>query len=99
MTMCTPVPWTAQLIAAERSPSVISLILAPVARTSAMSSAWRGRSRMMTVMSCVFRPRESATRPTFSAGGRVMSTLPAAPRADAQLLEIRVRRVDEPAPL
>ena len=52
---------TAQLIAAERSPSEMSLIRAPAARTSAMSASWRGRSRITTVMSPTFRrgPRRS----------------------------------------
>ena len=38
-TAWTPVPWTAQAIAAERSPSVMSLMRAPVARTSSTSSS------------------------------------------------------------
>jgi hypothetical protein len=72
------VPWTAQLIAADRSPSLISLIRAPVERTSAIRSACRGRSRMMIVMSDVFRRSASAIRWQFSDGDAVMSTAPAA---------------------
>ena len=78
MTAWTPVPWTAHEIAADTSPSLISLIRAPVVRTSAMRSAWRGRSRMITVMSVTRRRSASAIRWQFSAGDRVMSTHPAA---------------------
>ena len=77
MTAWTPVPETAHEIAAERSPSLISLIRAPAARTSAMSASWRGRSRITTVMSLTPRPSAAAIRRRFSAGGAVMSTLPA----------------------
>jgi hypothetical protein len=38
MTAWTPVPDTAHEIAADRSPSLISLIRAPAARTSAISA-------------------------------------------------------------
>ncbi len=78
ITAWTPVPWTAHEIAADRSPSLMSLMRAPVERTSAISDSWRGRSRMMTVMSCTRRRSASAIRWQFSAGGRVMSTPPAA---------------------
>jgi hypothetical protein len=77
MTAWTPVPETAQEIAADRSPSLISLIRAPAARTAATSSACRGRSRMTTVMSLTPRPRAPAIRRRFSAGVAAMSTLPA----------------------
>ena len=78
ITAWMPVPWTAQLIAADTSPSLISLIRAPVPRTSAIRSSWRGRSRMTTVMSVTLRRSASAIRWQFSAAGFVMSTQPAA---------------------
>ena len=77
ITPCTPVPETAQLMAAERSPSEMSLMRAPVARISLMSDSCRGRSRMTMVMSVTFRRSESAMRWTFSAGARLRSTWPA----------------------
>ena len=77
MTAWTPVPDTAHEIAAERSPSVMSLIRAPASRTSSISDSWRGRSRMTIVMSLTRRPSASAIRPMFSVGLSRMSTLPA----------------------
>ena len=74
MTAWTPVPETAHEIAADRSPSEMSLIRAPTARTSAISASCRGRSRMTTVMSPTFRPSASAIRWTFSVGLDAMST-------------------------
>jgi hypothetical protein len=85
ITAWTPVPCTAQLIAADTSPSEMSLIRAPVPRTSAIRSAWRGRSRMITVMSETLRRSASAIRWQFSAGGFVMSTQPAATGPTASL--------------
>ena len=79
MTAWTPVPETAHEIAADRSPSLMSLIRAPASRTSAISASWRGRSRMTTVMSrdlAAERPRD-ARRGSRSGSSR-MSTWPAA---------------------
>ena len=90
ITAWTPVPDTAQLIAADRSPSPMSLIRAPAARTSAMRSSWRGRSRMTTVMSLTFRRSASAIRPRFSVGLNADIDLARRDRPDAQLLEVRV---------
>ncbi len=78
ITACTPVPLTAALIAPDRSPSLMSLMRAPAWRTCSIRSAWRGRSRMTTVMSRDERPSASAMMAMFALGGRVMSTLPAA---------------------
>ena len=78
ITAWTPVPETAHEIAADRSPSPISLIRAPAARTSAISASCRGRSRMTTVMSEMRRPSALAIRPRFSVGDSRMSTAPAA---------------------
>src|SRR5258705_8528617 len=78
ITAWTPVPETAVEIAAERSPSLMSWIRAPAARTSAISASWRGRSRITTVMSATFRPSAAAIRCRFSVGLSRMSTLPAA---------------------
>ena len=47
----TPASGHAVAIAPKMSPSPISLMRAPLARTSAMSSSWRGRSRITTVRS------------------------------------------------
>ena len=69
---------TAHEIAADRSPSLISLIRAPAPRTSSINASWRGRSRITTVMSFTCRPSASAIRPRFSLGRSRMSTLPAA---------------------
>ena len=77
----------------------MSWIRAPAARTSAMRSSCRGRSRMTTVMSLTRRPRASAIRPRFSVGLTVMSTLPAAPGPTHKLLEVGVRRVRQTAGL
>ena len=78
MTAWTPVPDTAQEIAADRSPSPMSLIRAPASRTSAISASWRGRSRITTVMSLTLRPRADAIARRFSVGVWRMSTRPAA---------------------
>jgi len=59
---------SAQWITPATSPSVISRIAAPVERTSAISSSWRGRSRMHTVMSSSRQPRARARARTRSAG-------------------------------
>ena len=99
ITAWTPVPWTAHEIAAETSPSEISLIRAPVPRTSAISASWRGRSRMITVMSLTFRRSASAIR-WHVLGGRPRDVDAAGgDRSDGQLLEVRVRGVGEPARL
>ena len=88
------VPWTAVLIAADTSPSEISLIRAPVWRTSSISSAWRGRSRMITVMS--WSPAERlAIEWTFSRRNPDVD-LARCDRTDAELFEIGVRRVESP---
>jgi hypothetical protein len=78
ITAWTPVPDTAHEMAAERSPSLMSLMRAPALRTSAIKDSCRGRSRITTVMSDTLRPSASAMRPTFSVGVSRMSTLPAA---------------------
>ena len=73
-----PVPSRAAMIAPATSPSVISLIRAPAARTSAMSCSCRGRSRMTTVTSCVEQPLARATARMLSLGVASMSTTSAA---------------------
>ena len=99
MTAWTPVPETAHEIAADRSPSPMSLIRAPASRTSAMRSSWRGRSRMTTVMSRTRRPSASAIRPRFSVGALADVDLARDDRPDAQLLHVRVRGVGQAAGL
>ncbi len=66
------------MIAPATSPSVMSLIRAPAARTCSMSSACRGRSRMTTVMSCGEQALARATAAMLAAGGALTSTIPAA---------------------
>src|SRR6266508_502775 len=78
MTACSPVPATATEMAAMRSPSSMSLMRAPLARTSATSFSWRGRSRITTVRSWTSRSSESAMIFRFSATLRSRSTLPLA---------------------
>ena len=51
----------------------------PAENVARIAEALGRRTQDITVMSPVFRPSASATSRTFSAGGRVMSTLPAAP--------------------
>ena len=99
ITAWTPVPETAHEIAADRSPSPMSLIRAPACRTSAMRASWRGRSRMTTVMSPTRRPSALAMRRRFSVGLSRMSTLPRRHRPDAQLLHVGVRGMGQPARL
>ena len=65
-------------IAPATSPSVISRMRAPAARTSAMSFRCRGLSRMQTVISDAVALRILATRPMFSPIGAVMSIASAA---------------------
>ena len=65
-------------MAPATSPSVMSRIRAPVLRTSAMSSSWRGRSRMTTVRSRTEVPLALATASMLSLMGRVMSMAPTA---------------------
>ena len=71
-------PSRAAMIAPATSPSVISLIRAPVSRTSAIRSACRGRSRMITVTSCGEQCLARATAATLARGGASMSTASAA---------------------
>ena len=72
--MSVPEPGRHAEIAPATSPSVISRIRAPVARTSSISWACRGRSRMHTVMSGTDRPLTLATARMLSAIGAVMSS-------------------------
>ena len=81
-----PVPSRAAMIAPATSPSVIRWIRAPAARTSAISSACRGRSRMTTVTSCGEQPLALATAAMLAAGGASMSTMPAASGPVASLV-------------
>ncbi len=71
-------PSRAAMIAPATSPSVMSWIRAPAARTSVMRSACRGRSRMTTVTSCGEQPLALATLPMLCATGASMSTTSAA---------------------
>jgi hypothetical protein len=78
MTQWSPVPETAAEMAAERSPSPIKRIRAPVWRTSWISFLWRSRSRITTVMSSTWRFKLSATMRRLAAMGNSIRTLPAA---------------------
>ena len=100
ITAWTPVPETAQLIAADRSPSVMSLIRAPAARTSSISASWRGRSRMTTVMSLTLAAERRRRSGRGSRSGELADVdLAGGARPDAQLLEVRVRSVEQAAVL
>ena len=99
MTAWTPVPETAHEIAADRSPSPMSLIRAP-------GRADLGDQRLVARPLedddrdvADRRPSAAAIRRRFSVGLSRMSTLPAATGPDAQLLEVRVRGVDQAARL
>src|SRR5215471_15671592 len=70
----TPVPSRAAMIAPATSPSVMSWIRAPAARTSEISSACRGRSRMTTVTSCEEHALALATLAMLCATGASRST-------------------------
>ena len=65
-------------MAPATSPSVMRRIRAPVARTSAISVSWRGRSRMTTVRSRTEAPLALATASRLAAMGWVMSMAPTA---------------------
>jgi hypothetical protein len=65
-------------MAPATSPSVISRMRAPAARTEAMRSAWRGRSRMATARSGTEVPLALATAFRLSSMGAVMSITPTA---------------------
>ena len=71
-------PGCAAAIAGATSPSVISSTLASVARSAAIRSLCRSRSRTTTVTSLGLTPFAFATRLMFSAGGASMSTSSAA---------------------
>ena len=68
----------AATIAPATSPSVISRTRAPAARISPIISAWRGRSRIVTVTSSGRLPLAFATCRMFSATGASMSIASAA---------------------
>ncbi len=74
----TPVSGKQVAIAALTSPSPISLIRAPVARTSAISFSWRGRFRMITVRSSTYTPLRSAIARRFCEGLLFKSMAPLA---------------------
>src|SRR6266508_1334985 len=67
------VPRIAAEIDAVTSPSWISVIRAPEALISSISSCWRGRSSTIAVMSFGRRPNTSAIASMFSAIGRPRS--------------------------
>ena len=77
-TACTSVPAIGTDSEAMRSPSSMSLIRAPAARTSLMSFSCRGRSRMTMVRSLTSRFSDCAMAFRFSATGRSRSTFPLA---------------------
>jgi hypothetical protein len=49
ITACTPLPTTAAAMPADRSPSPMRRMRAPVARMSAISFSWRGRDQLLHV--------------------------------------------------
>ena len=73
-----PVSGRAAMMAPATSPSEMNLIIAPVARISSTSLAWRGRSRSTTVTSVALLPLALATWWMFSATGKRRSTTSAA---------------------
>ena len=67
---------SAQWITPATSPSLISATAAPVLRTAAMASAWRGRSSRMAVISEGFTPLAFASCMMFSSAGASRSMVP-----------------------
>ena len=76
--MSMPVSGRAAMMAPATSPSVMNLIIAPVARISSASCSWRGRSSRTTLTSSGRLPLALATAATFSATEARMSTTSAA---------------------
>ena len=80
------------------SPSPISMMRAPAARTLAISSAWRGRSRMQTTRSAI--SRLLGLRQVFQVVGRRLVEIDEVvgqSAADRDLVHVDVGRVEEPA--
>ena len=84
-------------MAAERSPSPISLIRAPVARMSAMSCAWRGRSSTVITRSSTSRLERRGDRAQVVGDRCIEIDRRATAVRHDQLLHVEVGRVQEPA--
>ncbi len=74
----TPASGQALAIAPYTSPSLMRRMRAPLARTSSISSAWRGRSRMTAVRSRTDSCFDFAIQRRFWVGLAVMSIAPTA---------------------
>jgi hypothetical protein len=79
------------------SPSVMSRIAAPVERTSRISSSWRGRSRMQTVMSSTSQPRARQRAHAFGRRHVQRHGVGRKTRPDRQLVHVDIGRVQERA--
>ena len=84
-----PAPGHAVEMAPATSPSGINRMRAPLRRTSAMSSSWRGRSRMTAVTSRTDSRLAAATARRLSVTERLMSHDPS--QALAVRLNSRVK--------
>ena len=74
ITAWTPLPITAAVMPADRSPSPIRRMRAPVARMSAISFSWRGRSSTITTRSSTRRPSDCAMARRLNRTGASRST-------------------------
>jgi len=96
ITAWTPDPTTAAAMPADKSPSPISRMRAPVARMSAISLSWRGRSRTVTTRSSTDRPRQP-DRPQVLVHRRVEADVVLRARADDQLVHVEIGGVQQPS--
>ncbi len=87
-----PVSGRAAMIAPATSPSLMNLIIAPVARMSATRLSWRGRSSSMTVTSSARLPLALATAAMLSRDGRLDVDDVGGLGAGDQLLHVEDRR-------
>ena len=97
ITAWTPLPDTAAAMPADRSPSPMRRMRAPVARMSAISFSWRGRSSTTTVSSSTCRPSARGDRPQVLAHRRVDVDEVLGAGADDQLLHVEIGRVQQAA--
>ena len=87
-------------ITPDTSPSPISMMRAPASRTLAISSAWRGRSRMQTTRSATSTFLALARSARFCAGRLVeIDDAVGQAAADRDLVHVDVGRIEEAAML
>ena len=97
ITAWTPLPDTAAAMPADRSPSPIRRMRAPVARMSPISFSWRGRSSTTTHQLVDLAAERPGDRPQVLAHGRVDVDQVLGAGADHQLLHVEVGRVQQAA--